>query len=118
MNAVNQLLKDGNFVLVYPEQSMWWNYRKPKPLKKGAYIFSAKNNVPVLPCFITMKDSDIMGEDGFFVQEYTIHIGAPIYPDESLPYGKKIEKMMNDNFDVWKNIYETEYQIPLSYATE
>jgi len=43
---------------------MWWNYRKPKPLKPGAYTFAAKNHVPVLPCFITMKDSDIMGEDG------------------------------------------------------
>ncbi|MBQ7646817.1 MAG: 1-acyl-sn-glycerol-3-phosphate acyltransferase, partial [Clostridia bacterium] len=31
IKATNQLLKDGNFVLVYPEQSMWWNYRKPKP---------------------------------------------------------------------------------------
>lgn len=117
VEATNKLLKDGNFVLVYPEQSMWWNYRKPKPLKKGAYVFAAKNNVPVLPCFITMKDSDIMGDDGFFVQEYTIHVGKPIYPDESLAYGKKVEKMMSDNAELWKDIYETEYQIPLSYTT-
>jgi len=118
MDATSQLLIDGHFVLVYPEQSMWWNYRKPKPLKKGAYVFAVKNNVPVLPCFITMKDSDIMDQDGFFVQEYTIHIGEPIYPDQSLTYGKKVEKMMGENFEVWKNIYETEYQIPLTYITE
>lgn len=118
MGATDKLLKDGNFVLVYPEQSMWWNYRKPKPLKKGAYLFAAKNNVPVLPCFITMKDSDILGEDGFFVQEYTIHIGAPIYPDDTLSQPKRIEKMMAENFEVWKNIYETEYHIPLTYLTE
>lgn len=118
MDATGQLLKDGHFVLVYPEQSMWWNYRKPKPLKKGAYVFAAKSNVPVLPCFITMKDSDIMGEDGFFVQEYTIHIGEPIYPDDRLVQAKRIEKMMAENFEVWKTIYETEYHIPLSYTTE
>lgn len=118
MDATSQLLIDGHFVLIYPEQSMWWNYRKPKPLKKGAYVFAVKNNVPVLPCFITMKDSDIMDQDGFFVQEYTIHIGEPIYPDQSLTYGKKVEKMMGENFEVWKNIYETEYQIPLTYITE
>lgn len=117
MDAVNHLLRDGHFVLVYPEQSMWWNYRKPKPLKKGAYIFAAKNEVPVLPCFITMKDSDIMGEDGFFVQEYTIHIGAPIYPDATLPYGKRVEALMAENSRVWKDIYENEYHIPLSYTT-
>ena len=118
VKATNQLLKDGHFVLVYPEQSMWWNYRKPKPLKNGAYIFAVRNNVPVLPCFITMKDSDILGEDGFFVQEYTIHIGKPIYPDNDLKYSERLEQMMNENFEVWKNVYEQEYQMPLEYLTE
>lgn len=117
MDATDKLLSEGNFVLVYPEQSMWWNYRKPKPLKKSAYSFAAKNNVPVLPCFITMKDSDILGDDGFFVQEYTIHIGAPIYPDKELSQNKQAEKMMAQNFELWKEIYETEYQIPLTYLT-
>ena len=118
MVAVDQLLSEGHFILVYPEQSMWWNYRKPKPLKAGAFQFASRNNVPVLPCFITMKDTDIMGEDGFFVQEYTVHIGAPIYPDETLGRRERVEKMMKDNADLWKNIYETEYQIPLTYTTE
>ena len=118
MDATGQLLREGHFVLVYPEQSMWWNYRKPKPLKKGAYVFAAKNNVPVLPCFITMKDSDILGEDGFFVQEYTIHIGAPIYPEKALSYGQNVSNMMERNATVWRQIYEREYQIPLEYATE
>lgn len=116
--ATDQLLKDGNFVLIYPEQSMWWNYRKPKPLKSGAYMFAAKNGVPVLPCFITMKDSDIMGEDGFYVQEYTIHVAPPIYPQKELSYRQNIEYMMQKNYDIWKHIYETEYQIPLEYITE
>lgn len=117
LRATGKLLQDGNFVLVYPEQSMWWNYRKPKPLKKGAFMFAAKNNVPVLPCFITMKDSDIIGEDGFYVQEYTIHISKPIYPDKKLHYAKNIENMMNTNYEIWKDIYETEYNIPLKYTT-
>lgn len=117
MMAVETLLKEGHFILVYPEQSMWWNYRKPKPLKKGAYVFAAKSDVPVLPCFIVMKDSDIMGEDGFFVQEYTIHIGKPIYPDHDKPYLKRVADMMEKNAEIWKEIYEQEYQIPLSYTT-
>jgi 1-acyl-sn-glycerol-3-phosphate acyltransferase len=97
---------------------MWWNYRKPKPLKIGAYTFAAKCNVPVLPCFITMRDSDIMGEDGFYVQEYTIHIGEPIYPDLSLPYLHRADDMLARNAAVWKEIYEREYQIPLTYLNE
>jgi 1-acyl-sn-glycerol-3-phosphate acyltransferase len=115
--AVDTRLKEGHFVLIYPEQSMWWNYRKPKPLKTGAYMFAAKSGVPVLPCFITMKDSDIMGDDGYFVQEYTIHISSPIYPEDGLNYRKNMVKMMEKNAEIWKEIYESEYHIPLTYTT-
>lgn len=116
--ATDKILQDGNFILVYPEQSMWWNYRKPKPLKKGAYTFAVRNAVPVLPCFITMRDSSVMGDDGFYIQEYTVHIGHPIYPDTSLPKCRQIEKMMDENYRVWKEIYEKEYDIPLYYTTD
>ena len=118
MQAVDELLKEGHFILVYPEQSMWWNYRKPKPLKNGAYIFAYRSDVPVLPCFITMKDSDILGDDGFYVQEYTIHIGEPIYADKSLPYRESIKDMLDRNYNLWKEIYEREYNMPLIYETE
>ncbi len=113
--ATDKLLRDGNLVLIYPEQSMWWNYRKPKPLKSGAYSIAIKSEVPILPCFITMKDSDKIGDDGYPVQEYTINIGEPIYPDESLSRKARIEKMMQENARVWKEIYERDYDIPLEY---
>ena len=58
-----------------------------------------------------------MGEDGFYVQEYTIHISAPIYPDNSLSYGQKVERLCEQNAEVWKEIYEREYQMPLEYTT-
>ena len=133
--ATNTLLKKGNFVLFYPEQAMWWNYRKPRPLKPGAFKFAVKNNVPVLPCFITMKDSDILGEElrsqikgfevdenfvpnGYFIQEYTIHIGEPIYPNENRSARENMEYMAKENYKIWKNIYESEYSIPLTYSTE
>ncbi len=116
--ATNELLEQGHFVLIYPEQSMWWNYRKPKPLKPGAFMFASKSMVPVLPCFITMQDSDIYSEDGFAVQEYTIHVSEPIYPKEELSYRENIEYLLKENSRIWKEIYETEYQIPLTYTTE
>lgn len=117
MQGVDRLLKEGHFILVYPEQSMWWNYRKPKPLKNGAYSFAVRNNVPVLPCFITMQDSDIMGEDGFYVQEYTIHIGEPIYPNPELSYRDSVKDMLDRNYALWKEIYEREYNMPLVYES-
>ncbi len=59
-----------------------------------------------------------MGEDGFFIQEYTIHIGKPLYPNNDLRYMEKVQDLMDRNYNLWKNIYEEEYQIPLTYTTE
>lgn len=116
VSAVDRLLKKGHFVLIYPEQSMWWNYRKPKPLKKGAFTFASRNQVPVLPCFITMEDSDIMGDDGFYIQEYTIHIAEPIYPDPNKSRPENAEYMRKKNYEIWKQIYEETYNVPLEYS--
>ena len=117
VKAVDIILKRGDFILIYPEQSMWWNYRKPKPLKNGAFNFAARNNVPVIPIFITMEDSEIIGEDGFPVQEYTVNIEKPIYPDENLTEKENTEAMKEKNYEVWKNIYEDFYKMPLEYDT-
>ncbi|HAJ77609.1 MAG TPA: hypothetical protein DCO89_00875 [Clostridiales bacterium] len=115
INAVDTILKRNEFILVYPEQSMWWNYKKPKPLKAGAFHFAVRNNVPVLPIFITMNDSSVIGNDGFPVQEYTIHILKPIYPKESTSAKQNIDEMLKTNYELWKNCYETTYGIPLTY---
>ena len=84
LRAVKTLLGRGETILIYPEQSMWWNYKKPKPLQDGAFSLAVLNKAPVVPIFITMEDSDVLDNDGFFVQAYTIHILPPIYPDPSL----------------------------------
>lgn len=116
--AVDTLLRQGNYVLVYPEQSLWWNYRKPKPLKKSAFKIAAVANVPVLPIFITMKDSNIIASDGSFVQKYTINIGKPIYADSHQNPSENAIKMLKQNEIFMKETYERFYQQPLIYSTK
>ena len=118
MDAVKILLGRGEKILIYPEQGMWWNYRKPRPLTPGSYKFAVKHNVPVIPLFITLHDSDLIGSDGFPVEEYTVHVLDPIYPDMSKSPKERVKDMMAKNYDVWKNTYETVYGIPLKYHTE
>ena len=118
MKATDLILQRGDIILIYPEQSLWWNYKKPKPLKRGAFRMAARNNVPILPIFITMEDSEIIGEDGFPVQEYTINIGKAIYPVSDLSEKENAELMRDKNFEIWKNVYEKFYRIPLEYLTE
>ena len=118
IKAVDTILQGGDYILIYPEQSMWWNYKKPKPLKDGAFKLAARNNVPVVPIFITMEDSNIIGEDGFNIQEYTINIGEPIYPDKNLNEKENTEIMKKQNCEIWKKIYEDFYKIPLKYTCD
>lgn len=117
-DGVSEILKNKGFILIYAEQSMWWNYRKPKPLKKGAFSLASANNAPIVPCFITMRDGDEVGADGFKVQEYTIHVSKPIYPKAELSKGENVTYLKSENERVWKEIYEKTYGIPLTYACD
>ena len=116
MRAVRILLERGETILIYPEQGMWWNYRKPRPMQDGAFTLAIRNNAPVVPIFITMEDSDKLDRDGFAVQEYTVNILPAIYPDKSLNAADAKHKMKKENYDSWVNVYEEFYQKPLSYG--
>lgn len=118
MTAMKVLLERGEKVLIYAEQGMWWNYRKPRPLTTGAFKFAAESKVPVLPIFITMNDSDKIGGDGFPIQEYTLHFLPAIYPDESKTVKENMEIMKDKNYEMWKEVYETTYGIPLTYSCD
>ena len=116
MNATHVLLERGETILIYPEQSMWWNYKKPKPMQDGAFSLALRNNAPIVPIFITMEDSDVPDGDGFLVQEYTINILPAIYPDNELSRKDAILKMKNENYDAWVRTYEEFYKKPLVYG--
>lgn len=118
LTSIDTLLKDGHVILVYPEQSMWWNYRKPRPLQDGAFRFAVKSGVPVIPAFITMQDSEYTDGEGFPVQEYTVHYGKPIYPDPEKSRKENIEYMKEENAKTWKEIYEKAYGIPLTFTCD
>lgn len=118
LRAVNNILQRGDYVLIYPEESMWPNYRKPKPLKDGGFRFAVKNNVPVLPIFITMEDSDVVGEDGAFLQAHTVHILPPIYAKQDLSVKENIEYMKKSNYNAWVEVYEKFYGKKLEYTTK
>ncbi len=114
-SAVDELLNRGEKILIYPEHGMWWNYKKPRPLKDGAFRMAVKANKPVIPFFITMEDSEYIGDNGFPIQAYTVHIMPPIYPDISLSLRENTAYMREKNYSLMKEKYEEVYGIPLSY---
>ena len=85
-------------------------------MQDGAFALAVRNKVPVVPIFITMEDSDILDSDGFFVQEYTIHILPAIYPNIALSSAEAKEEMRKANYEAWVRVYEDFYKKPLVYC--
>lgn len=119
MSAADTLLRRGEAVLIYPEQGMWWNYRKPRPFKIGAFKIAARAGVPVVPTFVTMKDDETkLDEHNYPLQHYTLHVMPPVYPDKTLSEKQAAEKMKEDAFALYKAKYEEVYGVPLAYLKE
>ncbi|MBQ7884843.1 MAG: 1-acyl-sn-glycerol-3-phosphate acyltransferase [Clostridia bacterium] len=118
VKAVEHFLSKKDLVLVYPEQALWENYKKPRPLKAGAFRFAVKSNVPVVACFVTMTDSAYVAQNGEPVQEYTLHVLDVIYPKPELSQKENIEYMKNRNELLMKQKYEEVYGKELTYLTK
>ena len=77
MKAFTALLQRGETILIYPEQAMWWNYRKPRPMQDGAFSLAVRNNAPVVPVFITMEDSNVL-EAAAIIESYGGKVSASV----------------------------------------
>lgn len=118
MSATDTLLKRGEAILIYPEQGMWWNYRKPRPFKIGAFKMAVRAGVPVLPTFITMRDDETrLDANGYPLQRHTLHVMPPVYPDKTLGEKQAAQKMLDETFALYRAKYEEVYGEPLVYAT-
>lgn len=109
--AIDTVLDHGDFLLVYPEQSMWWNYRKPRKYRVGAYRWASRNNVPIIPCFTTMVDLPEFEQDGLPKQKLTLFIGKPIYPNPELSIKENADYMLAENHKFCVETYEKFYGI-------
>ncbi len=111
--AIEKLLQREEFILIYPEQEMWFNYKKPREMREGAYHYAAEFSVPIIPTFVTMENTDEIGGDGFFLQKHILHVMPPIYPDKSLSVRENREMMLERDKELKRLCYENEYGIAL-----
>ena len=102
-------LQKGNWVLIYPEQEMWFQYRRPRPPKRGAYYYAARFNVPVVSCFVTMRDTGVHLTGDFNRIEYTLHILKTLRPDPKLSVRDNSLAMMQADYAQKCELYETTY---------
>ena len=107
---IERLLRKGKIVNFYPEQALWFNYRKPRPMKDGAFHYAVKFGVPVLPIFCTFQKR----KNGN-VKKLRINILPVVFADETLPKGARVRRMKEQAEAAWKNCYEAAYGVPLAY---
>ena len=115
-NIIEEKLKKKQFVLIYPEQEMWFNYKKPRPPKPGAYYFAAKNNVPIISCFIEMIDTGEKETEEFNKVKYVLHILPAIYPDPEKTLKENSKIMMEKDYNQKINAYEKAYSKKIDYT--
>lgn len=116
MPSVEKIFKDKDFVLIYPEQEMWFNYRRPRPMKIGAYHYACKYNVPIIPCFVEIRNKDEIDDEGFTKLKYIMHIMKPIYPDLTKPFKERKYDMRRQDFELkvakYQEVYGKKYDAP------
>lgn len=107
-----------NWVLIYPEQEMWFNYRKPRPLQKGAYFYAAKLNVPIISCFVEIQDLPgyEKGHPEFHKTRRILHVLPTIYPDPKLTIEQNARRMRDIDYLQKKKAYEKAYGKRLDYT--
>ena len=107
--ALEIMFRRGDLILIYPEQAMWWNYRKPRPFKPGAFFYAAKFRVPIVPIFVTMEDLPELDEYNFPKQAYTIHVMPVIYPDPEKSLRENEREMLAKNQQLCHDKYVEVY---------
>lgn len=116
MPAIEKLLKNKNFILIYPEEEMWFNYKKVRNLRPGAYHLAAKYNVPIVSCFVEMREKEGEYEDdGFNKLKFILHIMPPIYPDENKSLKENKIAMRDKDYELKKQAYEQAYGKEMTY---
>ena len=108
-------LDRNRFILIYPEQEMWFNYRKPRPGKRGAFLFAAEYGVPVVPTFVEMVDLPEIVAPGFHDVKLILHVLPPIFPDPEKSARENSFLMCQADYDAKVRCYEHCYGRPLTY---
>ena len=114
--TLQELLDNKEQILIYPEEEMWFNYRKPRPTKNGAYYYAAKYNVPVIPCFTKIEDLDELDENGFKKSKYVLYIMPPIYPDKDKSFKENKKELQEKDYACKVEMYEKAYGKELDYS--
>lgn len=92
--TITDIFDKGNSVVTfYAEQAMWEKYEQSRPLKKGAFHYAVKNNVPVIMTVILFREPSWIRKKFGFKKDCTVKICPAIYPKKDLSVKENIDYM-------------------------
>ncbi len=93
--AINNLLKEGGCVHIYPEGSLWAYYNKIRNFKDGAFSFAVDNKVPIIPLTFSFYKPESLYK--LFKKKPCIELEVlePVYPNYNLPRCEAIKDLKN-----------------------
>ncbi len=89
---IGDVFKENKWVHIYPETGLWYYYVPIRPFKRGAAYFAYSYNKPVVPVGYSFRERKGLAK--FFNRKdpfVDVHIGEPIYPDNTLPKKESID---------------------------
>ena len=128
-NEVDQFLKSGGWLHIYPEACVWEYYRPIRPFKVGAANYAVRADKPILPLvYVYRKPNWIRRKIFKQIAVFTIRIGNPIFVDKSLPQEERAKdltirvhqemvKMANIKDNMYEPVFNNSKRIDY-YATE
>lgn len=112
--ALMRVFRGGGAVLIYPEEQMWFNYRRPRPGRHGVYDYAAQLNIPIVSLFTEIIDTGKPepSDPEFNKNRYVVHVLDTLYPDPSLPADERSKALRQADDAQRKAAYERIYGKP------
>jgi len=94
LKAIGELLSEHGWLHIYAEGSMWEYYAPIRPFKRGAALISVRNEKPIIPMGFSYREPGWIRKHVFHqIALFTLHIGEPIYPDETLKPRERVKEL-------------------------
>ncbi len=94
--AMDSVLEEKKWLHVYAEGSMWFFYPAVRNFHDGAFVYSFRHNVPVLPLAISSRKPTGLYSLVKKHPNLTLHIGRPIFPDTGLSKKEACAKLSKE----------------------
>ncbi|MBR4745379.1 MAG: 1-acyl-sn-glycerol-3-phosphate acyltransferase [Clostridia bacterium] len=110
-DSIVKIVNKKGFIITYAEQSLWPKYTKIRPLKRGAFLTSAKHNFPILPVVVLFNKPKWY--DKIFGRDFsmTIQVLSPIFSDQNKSLKESVAYMQEHTHKVMVDCATAHYGV-------